>query len=88
VDELGRVRPELPRYIADNIDHQGVLEAGIEFLPKPFTPTALVTKVRDSSLLSGEGELAIEPDRWARAQRSGSSSVRTRLASWAGANGF
>ena len=34
-------------YTDDAIAHYGVLEAGIEYLPKPYTPTTLSHKVRD-----------------------------------------
>ena len=34
-------------YIDDTITHQGVLESGIEFLSKPYTPMALARKVRE-----------------------------------------
>jgi len=34
-------------YTADVIAHQGVLEAGVEFLQKPFTAEGLGRKVRE-----------------------------------------
>jgi two-component system, cell cycle sensor histidine kinase and response regulator CckA len=49
---LVRLRPELlvlymSGYTADAIAHRGVLEPGIAFIEKPFTPAGLTGKVRD-----------------------------------------
>ena len=34
-------------YTADAIDQHGVLETGIQFLQKPFTPLVLANRVRE-----------------------------------------
>ena len=51
-DWLKATNPELKilftsGYTDDAITHHGVLEAGIDFLAKPYTPAALSTKVRE-----------------------------------------
>ncbi len=51
VTRAARTRPELrvlfiSGYSPEAIEHHGVLAPGAEFLPKPFTPQTLTTKVR------------------------------------------
>ena len=51
VDELRRSLPNIPAlfvsgYTQDAIAQRGVLDSGVEFLPKPFTPSTLVARVR------------------------------------------
>jgi len=50
-ERLATTRPEMQvLYVSepaeDAIGHHGVLEPGMEFLPKPFTPTDLARRVR------------------------------------------
>jgi FixJ family two-component response regulator len=52
VSRLGPSRPQMKivymsGYTADAIDHQGMLDEGIEFLPKPVGVDTLVQKVRE-----------------------------------------
>jgi PAS domain S-box-containing protein len=52
VKELQRRQPTLRAlyvsgYTQDTIAQRGVLEAGVQFLPKPFTPSSLLSRVRE-----------------------------------------
>jgi two-component system cell cycle sensor histidine kinase/response regulator CckA len=56
VERLAAVRPSLPSlfmsgYTQEIVDNHGVLRSGLSFLQKPFTPQALLMKVRE--LLDG-----------------------------------
>lgn len=58
LSRLAPIRPQmkilyLSGYTADAIDHQGMLDEGIEFLPKPIGLDTLVRKLRE--VLDGRG---------------------------------
>ena len=51
-DQLAALRPGIKvlfmsGYSGELIAHRGVLDAGVDYLPKPFTPDALAAKVRE-----------------------------------------
>jgi DNA-binding response OmpR family regulator len=51
-ERLGPLRPEMAvlyvsGYTGDVIAHQGALDAGVSYIPKPFAPEALAVKVRE-----------------------------------------
>ncbi len=45
-------------YTADVIAHRGVLDADVEYLPKPFTPDSLARKIRE--LLAHKRDIAAD----------------------------
>jgi two-component system, cell cycle sensor histidine kinase and response regulator CckA len=59
-EEVARIRPSVKLlyvsgYTSNAIVHYGVLDAGLWFLPKPFSLAALVTKVREVLDAPGDG---------------------------------